>query len=265
MKKLEKMGLILLGIYALICGILFFIQESLLMFPSKLEANHQYGFANEFEEFDIEVEKGITINTIHFKSKEQKGLVFFLHGNAGDLDGWGQGASLYTNNGYDVFYMDYRGYGKSSGKVKSEKQLVKDAQIVYDYLKAKFPENKIIVSGTSLGTGIAAQIAANNQPAKLLLNAPYFSLQSLIREKVFPFPIPGPIIKYALKTNKYLAAVKCPIFIFHGSNDVVIPPKHSQKLQALYPNIERFILKGYGHNDLPLSKEFQLKMKEILK
>ena len=100
--------------------------------------------------------------------------MFFLHGNGGAIHDWGQGAELYTANDYDVFYLDYRGYGKSDGKIMSENQLIADAQIAYNYLKERYLEKGIIVSGTSMGTGIAVQIAAQNKPQKLFFKLALF-------------------------------------------------------------------------------------------
>ncbi|MGB0929946.1 MAG: alpha/beta hydrolase, partial [Chitinophagales bacterium] len=153
-------------------------------------------------------------------------------------------------------------YGKSDGKVSSEKQLVKDAQFAYDYLKEGYAENSIIVSGTSIGTGIAARIAAQNEPHKLLLNSPYFSLQSLIQEKVKI--VPSFLIKYKLKTYQHLKQVKCPITVFHGDKDEVIPHQHSLQLQEKYPQIDLYILEGFGHNDLSNSRKYIFQMREIL-
>jgi alpha-beta hydrolase superfamily lysophospholipase len=136
---------------------------------------------------------------------------------------------MYVDNGYDIIYLDYRGYGKSSGTIKSEEQLIQDAQIAYDYLKANYAENEIILSGTSIGTGIAAKIAALNNPQSLILVSPYYSFKSLIKQKV-PI-IPVFIIKYRFETNKELAQVKCPIVIFHGDQDNIIPFLHSKNLK----------------------------------
>jgi pimeloyl-ACP methyl ester carboxylesterase len=63
------------------------------------------------------------LNALLFKTDSAKGLVFYLHGNAGSLDNWGDVARRYTALDYDVFMLDYPGYGKSEGAIKSETQL----------------------------------------------------------------------------------------------------------------------------------------------
>ena len=231
-------------------------------FPEKLPVDYQFHFNEKFEEVNIEVEEGIILNNIHFKSDTNKRVVLFFHGNGGSNDGWGQGANNYLKNNYDVFYVDYRNYGKSNGKIKSESQLVSDGQIIYEHLKSKYDEENIIVSGTSIGTGIAVQLAANNNPKKLILNSPYYSLMSLIKEKVFF--IPKFMIKYKLETFKYIKKVKCPIIIIHGNKDQIIPVKHAYKLKEENPEIDLTIIKNHGHNDLSISHEYLEKLKRAL-
>lgn len=245
MKKLKFIIPILLGIYILICTALYFVQEKLLFRNDMLPETHVFNFNIPFEEIDIKTTDDILINSLLFKADSSKGVVLFLHGNGGTIDMWGRGAHLYTENNYDVLYIDYRGYGKSGGHIYSEKQFVHDAQVAYDYLKEKYKEENIIVSGTSMGTGLATQIAANNNPRQLILNAPYSSIKKVVQEKV-PI-VPGFLVKYPLNTKKHIKEVKCPITIFHGTKDIVIPYIHSQKLIESKPKAILHTLDGYGH------------------
>lgn len=263
-KILKVLVTITLTSFIVVFLLLYLMQESLLFYPTQLPNDYSFHFSNAFEEVDLEVETNIVLNALLFKTpqRERKGVVLFLHGNGGAIHGWGTGAGLYTGQGYDVFYLDYRGYGKSDGKISSEKQLIEDAQLAYDYLKKRYAENDIIVSGTSIGTGIAVRIAAQNRPYQLFLNSPYFSLQSLIQEKVKI--VPSFIIKYKLKTDQHLQQVKCPITVFHGDKDEVIPHQHSLQLQKKYPQIDLYILEGFGHNDLSNSREYAFQMRRIL-
>ena len=255
--------IIIFSIYLVICGVLFFIQESLLFYPTKISLDYAFKFSNDFEEITIETEDGIRLNNLLFLSKEKKGVVLFFHGNAGALNGWGTGASLYVENGYDVFYTDYRGFGKSEGEIYSEKQLIQDAQLVYDFVKSKYGEEQLIIEGISLGTGIATQMAANNNPKSLVLSAPYSSLKHLILEKM-PFILPF-LIKYKLNSIKYLAKVNCSITLFHGEQDDLIPHQHSVRLKEKFEKIDLNLIPNRGHNDVFLSKSYQEKMNEILK
>ena len=121
MKPLLSILFFLLLIYIAICSLMYAMQERLLFFPEKLDKWHDFrtNYYTNFEEIFIPVEKGIELNALHFKTTNPKGVVLFLHGNAGSLNSWGAGADLYLKNGYEVFYLDYRGYGKSEGEIKS--------------------------------------------------------------------------------------------------------------------------------------------------
>lgn len=259
-----KYGIITIAvIYIIICLALFLIQEKLLFFPYELPQDYQYQFDGLFEEVNLKTKDGTTLHGVHFKVEKPKGVVLFLHGNGGTINDWGQDARFYTDLGYDIFYLDYRGYGKSGGKIKSESQLITDVQLVYDCLKEQFDENEIIVSGTSIGTGMAVQLAANNQPKLLFLNAPYASLQQVIKEKM-PF-VPNFIIKYKLKSEQFIDKINCPIYAFHGDKDEVIPHHHSEQLKKKFPKIQLTILKDFGHNNIPSSEKYIRQMTEILK
>ncbi len=129
MNKYVFILIICLLIYAAACTILYFTQEKFIFFPSKLPGDYIFAF-NNIEEINHKVEEGITLNSVLFKSKERKGVVFYLHGNAGSIEGWAQGSFMYIDNGYDILYLDYRGYGKSNGNIINEKQLIDDAAIV---------------------------------------------------------------------------------------------------------------------------------------
>jgi len=260
--KIKLWIFIIAGLYLVACVILYFFQEKLLFHPTKLSQDYTFNYDMPFEEINLNTVDGVSLNLLHFKSTDTKGAVLFLHGNGGSMADCAFSASLYLQNNYDVLYLDYRGYGKSGGSVSSEQQMIDDGQLAYDYLKQYFPENQIIVLGMSMGTGIATPLAVRNSPAKLVLNAPYFSLKSLIKEKVKIVPIA--ILKYKFDTAAHLEKVKCPVIIFHGDKDELIPIHHSFNLKAKYPDIQLHVLKNTAHNDLILNEKYEPVMNEIL-
>lgn len=147
-------------------------------------------------------------------------LIFYLHGSNNALDKWGKIASVYTVNGYDIFMLDYRGYGKSQGKVTDENSLYQDIQIVFDNLKATYPENRIIVIGQSMGTALASYTAANNHPALLILQAPYYDFKDWTNN-IAP-ELDTSNIPYSFDNASFLKKVKCPVIIFHGNKDTAV-------------------------------------------
>jgi hypothetical protein len=238
-------------------------QEKLIFFPQKLDKNYQFSFDQKFEEVNIKTIDGVTLNGLLFKADSSKGLIFYLHGNAGSLNSWGEVASTYTDLNYDIFILDYRGYGKSEGSISGQKQLLQDIQTVYDELKKEYNEDDIIVLGYSIGTGPASKIASVNNPKLLILQAPFFNLTDLMRH-TYPI-IPTFFLKYKLKTNEYIKECKMPIVIFHGYQDEVIYYGSSLKLKEQFDEkITLITLNGQGHNGMTDNPKYKMAIKEIL-
>jgi uncharacterized protein len=255
---------ILLIIYITTCGLLYFFQKKLIFLPEKLDKNFEFTFNREFEEINVKTKDNTILNGLLFKADNSKGLIFYLHGNAGSVRTWGEVAKTYTDLNYDVYMLDYRGYGKSEGKITNEELLYQDLQTVYDELKSKYDESKIVVLGYSIGTGLAAKIASVNNPKLLILQAPYYSLTDLMKH-TFPI-IPTFILKYKFETNKFITDCKMPVIIFHGNQDEVIYYNSSVKLKGLMKKSDSLItLNGQGHNGMTDNIEYRTAVKEILK
>jgi alpha-beta hydrolase superfamily lysophospholipase len=150
-----------------------------------LDSDYKFTFDQKFEEISIKTTDNKLLNAILFEADSSKGVIFYLHGNAGALNTWGSVAKTYTNLNYDVFMLDYRGYGKSEGKIKGQSQIFQDIQAAYDKLKTYYSEDKIIILGFSIGTGLAAKVASTNNPRLLILQAPYYSLIDM-KQRIFP-------------------------------------------------------------------------------
>jgi uncharacterized protein len=254
---------IAIAIYVVICGLLYFFQEKLIFHPEKLNAKYKFTFDQKFEEINIKTFDKSQLNGILFKADSSKGLIFYLHGNGGSLRNWGAIAGFYTNLNYDVFMLDYRGYGKSEGKISSQDQIFQDIQDAYNEMKKKYQENKIVILGYSIGTGLAAKAASENNPKLLILQAPYYSLTDMMTHK-FPI-IPTFILKYTFETYKYVARCKAPIVIFHGDQDEVIYYNSSIKLKKNLKITDTLItLDGQGHNGMTENNDYRGQMKKLL-
>ena len=263
MKKfLKRLLIIIIGGYLLLCTAVYFFQESLIFFPQKLAQDYVFHFDGPFEELTFNVPEA-EINGLLFHADSSKGLIFYLHGNAGSLANWGNEAPIFTNLGYDVLMLDYRGYGKSTGEISSEEQLFEDNQVVYDAMKQRYSEDHIHILGYSIGSGMATKLAADNQPNQLILQAPYFSLKALMREK-YPF-LPTFLLRYPLKSHEHLQQTSCPVTIIHGEEDEVIPFEQGLRLsQSTNHGIDFIPLKQQGHNGISDHPEYAQIMRNIL-
>ena len=159
--------------------------------------------------------------------------------------------------------MDYPGYGKSTGQIKSLQQLLNSVSAAYQFIKPNYPEDQIVILGYSIGTGPAAWLASKNHPQKLILLAPYYTLSDLV-QKHYPF-LPAIILKYQLNTPKYLQHTKAPVVLFHGDSDEVIYYGSSLKLKRYFkPGDTLITLRGQLHNGIDENPDYLNSLKLIL-
>jgi len=254
---------VLAALYVLLCVVLYFKQEKLLFAPTHLPANYQFHFSNQFEERWTTAGDGTRLHGLLFRAPHSKGLLFYLHGNGGALDSWGDVAATYTALHYDVFLLDYRGYGKSGGRISNQTQMLDDVDAAYRQLLLHYPESNIVVLGYSLGTGPATWLAAHHQPRLLILQAPYFSMRDMAQQ-LYPF-VPGFLLRYPMPTNELIGQVKAPIVLFHGDRDEVIPHQSSVRLHALCKTIDQLIiLPGVHHNGMSDNPQYRRELARLL-
>lgn len=260
---MPSMLIYIIAAYVLVLIIIYFFQERLIFKPEKLDQDFIYKYDVPFKELFFEVEEGVTLNGLHFYTNNPNGLILYLHGNTRSIKGWSKYARDFYRYNYDVVMVDYRGFGKSTGR-REEKLMLNDMQVVYDYLAIQYHENQIIVYGRSLGSGFAARLASDNAPRYLILDAPYFNFRMAVQRFVPIMPMKW-ILRFQFETNKWIRRVNCHTYILHGTKDWLIPINQSEKLQALNPRkITLIAIKGGGHNNLPSFPEYHNFLRDIL-
>jgi uncharacterized protein len=249
LKFLRRLLRVSLGLYVLGCAGLYFFQEKLFFHPVPLPANHDFAFVPPVAEFWLPVPQG-RLNGLWFKaSGPAKGLVLYCHGNAGNLARWGHMAAPLVAQGYDVAVWDYPGFGKSTGPL-SQAHLLAHADTLYQWARRHYPPQRITLFGRSLGTGLATYLAAHHPARRLILETPYHSLTDLAAHYVPYVPYPW-LLRYHLPSNEWLPRVACPVTIFHGTADEVVPYASGQKLATVAPPAHRFVtIPGGQHNNL---------------
>ena len=255
----------LLVVYAGICLVYWWVQERFIFVRFRVARDYRFRFAGPFEEVFLAPAPGVELHALLFTARNAHGTVLFYHGNAGSLRRWGKGAERFTRLGWNVVMMDYRGYGKSRGGL-SEAALHADAAIWYAWLKEREPEERIVVYGRSLGSGMAVPVAAANRPRALVLESPFANLYDAARHQFYALPYRW-LLRYAFRNDKAIRRITCPVYIFHGKRDPVVPYESALKLYAQVPgSVPREMISfGRGfHSDLWRFKRFQRKMERIL-
>ncbi|RYF96552.1 MAG: alpha/beta fold hydrolase [Chitinophagaceae bacterium] len=249
--------------FVILLIILYFIQDRFIFKPEKLKQDFEFRFDIPFKELFFDIEPGVRINGLHFYRKEPLGLIFYLHGNTRSIKGWSKYARDFYRYGYDVVLADYRGFGKSTGK-RSEADLLNDMQFVYRTLADQYSEHHILVYGRSLGSGFACKIASENKPRYLILDSPYYNFLKVVKRFLPLLPLQW-VLRYHLRTDRWIRHVNCHTYIIHGTRDWLIPIRQSEALQKISPNkITLIRIEGGGHNNLTSFPEYHNFIRDIL-
>lgn len=250
-------------IYAVIGICIYYLQDYIMFHPQPLPKDHTFNFTYPFREVNIPYSAASVMNVIEFTTTgKPKGVVLYFHGNRENIERYATYAPKFTRQGYEVWMMDYPGYGKSTGTF-SEQGLYDWALTLYKLARARYSPDSIIIYGKSMGTGIAAQLASIRDTRHLVLESPYYSFPSIL-DSWLPIYPSSKIIKYKFPTYEYLKKVTAPILIFEGTDDWTVPPRNAKRLIPLLKKNDEFILiPGAGHNDIPEFTEYRKKINEV--
>jgi pimeloyl-ACP methyl ester carboxylesterase len=247
LRGLLIVALLLVALYAGAIGWLWSRQEAMIFRPEPLAADVVLATEPDVVERYLDV-PGARLNLLELRLPRPRGVVFFLHGNSRNLQTWFVNTALYRQAGYDLVMMDYRGYGKSSGHIDGEAELMADVRAVWADVAPRYAGLTRVVYGRSLGSGLAAQLAVDVQPELTVLVSPYRSMLALALDR-YPF-VPDAALRYPLRSDLALPQVRTPVLLVHGTADTLIPPSHSAALQALAPQARTVLIDGAGHSDI---------------
>lgn len=175
-------------------------------------------------------------------------VVYFLHGNGGNLGHRLEKIRFFHDMGYPVFILDYRGYGKSTG-FPGEKGLYADARAGYAYLtKARrFKPDRIVLYGESLGASVAVELACRLPAGPLILEGAFTSVAQMSKH-IYPF-LPAFLLASKYDILHKIAGVDGPILFIHSRNDEIVPFEMGQELYNVYGGKKLFVATTGGHND----------------
>ena len=240
------------AVYLLALTWLWFRQEKLIFAPTVLPADFVLAKDPDVHEVAIDV-PGARLSALHLRLPNPKGVVFFLHGNGGALDSWFVKPAYYRAANYDLFMIDYRGYGKSTGKIESEEQLRADVRAAWATVAPQYAGRKLVIYGRSLGSGLAAglsaEMTAQHRPADLTVMVSSYSSMSALATETDPL-VPQFVQRYPMRTDQLVGQIHGPLLLIHGAQDTMIAPHHSDLLKTLAPQATLVYVPGGAHNDL---------------
>jgi uncharacterized protein len=247
-------------IYCGICVVYFFLQEKFIFVPTIPGEPFEAKITGESEEYFIETPNGGKIHAMLIRNKNPMGLVFYLHGNTGSLKRWQFMAEEISDYGYDVFTIDYRGYGKSKGK-KSEAIMHRDVEHCYDFIVSKYSNSNIVIYGRSLGCAFATRLATRRSSSKIVLETPFLNMIKT-GKYYLPFLPVKYLLRYRFRSDIYIQFIDKPILVLHGTKDIVVPHSHAIELfrtgESHQREIKMVTIVGGKHSNLnsfPLFRE----------
>jgi pimeloyl-ACP methyl ester carboxylesterase len=207
------------------------------------------------EEVWVKVANGDRVHGwfLHATERPAIATVLHCHGNGGNLSSVVWVAQELTKRGFDTMIFDYRGYGRSEGRLTDEWGLYADAEAFYDHLVRDrgVKAEKIALYGQSLGTTAAIDLASR-RPCGALIVESGLSSASDMGAVSFPW-LPRQLhflAKNRFESARKMASVKCPALIAHGTSDPVIPVDQGHKLYESARDPKRLIIVEGGDHFL---------------
>jgi uncharacterized protein len=230
-------------------ALMHFAQRSLMYFPDTMRVAPAAAGLAAAEEVVLETTDGEKIVAWHVPPRDGRPLVIYFHGNGGALAHRAARFRSLTEDGTGLLAVSYRGYGGSTGK-PTEDGLIADAVAAYVFATARYPADRIVLFGESLGTGVAVALAAERKVGGVILQAPFTSAVD-IGALAYPFLPVRLLMKDQFRSDLRIGEVKAPLLVIHGELDRVIPLRYGERLFALANEPKRMARVPRGdHNDL---------------
>jgi len=241
-------GGIALALYASLVLAMFVMQRSLMYFP-----DHRF-FQPDTPGVAIQVVRlatgdGERLVAWYLPPRDGKPIFLHLNGNGGGLYVQEGRWRRMADEGVGFLGIAWRGYGGSTGH-PTEEGLIQDAEAGYAFLASRFPSDRIVIQGYSLGTGPAVQLAARHPARALILEAPYTSAME-VAERRYPLLPVSLLMEDRLMSRNWIGRVHMPVLIVHGERDHTIPFDMGQTLFRLANPPKRFVaMPESDHNTL---------------
>jgi len=212
----------ILVVYISVLIVLFIFQRNLMYLPNE---NNYFGDKLEVEIKKVKITTSDNINLLgwfHNKDLKKFKTIVYFHGNAGKLDNRIYKLNYFKNMDVNFLIIAWRGFSGNKGK-PSEEGLYEDGKSTIEWLKnLGVTEKDIIIYGESLGTGIATEIAQNNNFAGLILETPFTSMIEAAKN-FYPYIPVGLLLKDKYKNDKKMKNINIPLLVMHGEADQIVP------------------------------------------
>lgn len=222
------------------CALMYFQQRSLIYYPQAT------GVA--IEDTDFALDRGEAMLRGWVVNDGRTDALLYFGGNAERVE-YNRAPLARALPGRSLYLPAYRGYGASTGQ-PSEKALLADALALFDEVRRRHPQGRIAVMGRSLGSGVASHVAAHRPVERLVLVTPFDSLAAVAQAHYPWLPVRW-LMHDVYPSTDHLPRYPGELLILRAGQDVVVPPRHTDRLIAALPRAPRVVVFARaGHNDL---------------
>ena len=243
--------------YAAFCALVYFMQPGMIFYPNipgRELVTSPKNMGLDYEDVELVTEDNIKLHGWFIPANkdlviQKQATVLFFHGNAGNISHRMDSIRQFHKMGLNVFIIDYRGYGQSTGKT-TEAGTYKDAESAWHYLTVtrSIKENEIIIFGRSLGGSIGAWLATRHTPVALIIESSFSSALSM-GQRFYPYLPLRLLSRYRYDTKEYIKKTHCPVLVAHSRNDEIIPYDEGRNIFNAAPEPKQFLEMQGGHND----------------
>lgn len=218
-----------------------------ILFPTQDLQHHEAG--EGVTRHALVAADGVAVHALELRAPAGARTVVHFHNNRETVEACLDFARAINARGLGVLLVEYRGYGASVG-TPSEEGLYLDAEASLDMLAARgIGPDRIVLSGTSLGTGVAAEMAERERGSRLVLVAPYTSIPDLVTD-VVPFAPASTLLPDHFETLAKAHSIAVPTLVIHGSDDEIVPFWMGRRLSETIPRATLLAVDGGRHGDL---------------
>ena len=232
--------------YGAIAALAYFAQRSLMYFPERTRTAPAAAGFPQAEEIELTTSDGERVIAWHVPPRDERPVVLYFHGNGGALSWRAERFARIVAEGTGLVALSYRGYGGSTGS-PSEAGLLRDAEAIYAYAAARYPVERLVPFGESLGSGVAVALAAEHKVGKLILEAPFTSAVD-IGAAAYPFLPVRLLMHDTFRSDQRIGKVSAPVLLLHGERDTVVPIRYGERLYALISAPKKFVRFAEGHH-----------------
>jgi fermentation-respiration switch protein FrsA (DUF1100 family) len=232
--------------YGALAALAYFAQRALMYFPERTRTAPAAGGFAQAEEIELVTSDGERVIAWHVPPRGEKLVVLYFQGNGGALNLRAQRFARIVADGTGLLALSYRGYGGSTGR-PSEAGLLRDAEATYAYAAARYPAERLVPYGESLGSGVAVALAAEHIVGKVILEAPFTSAVD-IGAAAYPFLPVRLLMHDTFRSDERIGKVTAPVLVLHGARDTIVPISYGERLYALISAPKKFVRFPEGHH-----------------